>query len=130
MTELSEMDKFTKQVITRGDFIDAVEKNGWPQRTDSFFYKNTELGEKKWYGYRDLNISEISGACAVGQGMLNLGVTETRFEGLSPDNSRFLQKLVYMNDIDELTIPEIVKKARRVFKDTLNSPLRVNGRWV
>lgn len=52
--------------ITLGDVFDAIEKNGYPQIRGNFI---------KYKGDDDTN--DVIGACAVGQGALNLGVAPT-----------------------------------------------------
>jgi len=107
------------------EVIDAIEKNGYPKIKDVFIQKNPRvniLGFK--YG------SKITGACAIGQAALNLGVFyEDLYRGLNKIQKGFhgslKGRIVELNDYTEMTIPEIAQQVREEFKDYLDAKIDV-----
>lgn len=120
--------------LTLGDFINAMEKNGFHQA----------YGELFRYNSKD---NSIKSACALGQGFLNLNVQEpkwvdsedyTTYE--SPHTryllwKKFTNDVIKMNDKEKRKIKTIVKEMRIRYADQLNTvidfrpnitPLRVS----
>lgn len=105
--------------LTLGQFIDNMEKNGYPQIRHSMFGINDN-------GELDIN----SGGCALGQACYNTfkeyeipsGFWNPIYATTSPSTGRsFDTYIVDLNDDEGLDIPTIVKMAREEFADQLDT---------
>lgn len=118
-------DVFSK-TITLGEFIDAMELNGYPQARGNWVTL-TKGGTK------------VIRACALGQGIINLGLDRQSFE----DQFRqikfaegfyaqsFTAYVMMLNDVRKYSIKTIVRMAREQFKHELNTRLTVKTkRWI
>lgn len=113
--------------ITLGQFIDNIEKNGFPQIKGAL------------WGYRDYGVPVADirlGGCALGQGFYNTFKSyempinfwgtfpRIKFDENSPEFSEsgetFEGYTAYMNDNLGLTLPEIAAKLRAVYFEHLD----------
>lgn len=117
--------------ITLGQFINNMEKNGYPQITG-------ELWADKWDEVKQQSLKDITqGGCALGQAYWNTfhnyDVTDSFFRELNAEKidiiedntygisySTFTDIVVELNDSLGVPIPEIAKFMRKLFKDQLN----------
>jgi len=110
--------------ITIGQFIDAIEKNGFPQGFGGLFQKKI-FDEVEDYEYMDdVDPEEFVYACAYGQGLINLGVIQNvlvlnrnSFEGL------FYVAVWELNDQNRFTPQEIAQRLRNRYSDVLDRVL-------
>lgn len=115
--------------ITVGQFIDNIEKNGYPQIFGTMWGRGGEITSD---GKSKYEVGVKYGACALGQGIYNTFndynipfsidklMASTRFE--SREMSLF-EIIVYLNDARKLSIPEIAGSVRELFKDHLEDIL-------
>lgn len=104
--------------LTLGQFIDNIEKNGYPQVRAKLFAYDEE-------GNNNIQL----GACALGQGCYNTFndyIAPPTFWSIlnntrNSNGSNFEDYIVRLNDDERLPISEIVKRARIDFKDQLDT---------
>jgi len=97
--------------ITVSKMIKAIEKNGLPQAHFQMFARGVD--------------GEIVAACALGQGLRNLGLdnSDSNWDlSSSSTGSHFRSEVMYLNDTCKETIPVIVEILKEKFKN--------NGRAV
>lgn len=109
------------RIVTIKEYIDAMEKNGWPQARYALWRgKNMLITDDR--GYQQWGEIEISEACAMGQALLNLN------GGKKPKNYRGVGKLrittatISHNDNYGWDIPTIVKYLRKKYAGKEDEP--------
>lgn len=105
----------TQNTITLGEFIDNMEKNGWPQ----FF------GDMFQFDYTAISSGQVKAACALGQARLNTlgGRYSNIMDVLNDEVYDFSRRVIRYNDTYRMSIPEIVVLVREEFKDQLDTEL-------
>lgn len=95
--------KFTKEQV-----VEAINLGGYPQSTGALL--------------RDDEKGNIDSACALGMGMLNLGVSPTSFWKTlkSLDDNISLGELVDANDLQKKSYKQIARLAKKLWKDSLS----------
>jgi hypothetical protein len=100
------------------DILDAIEKNGYPQIRNVYLQTNAS--------------GQVTGACAIGQGALNLETdhyTLTNALNEAHQKRRDLATLgrfiIWMNDKQKKSIPEIVAAARERFAGDLDKTVYI-----
>jgi hypothetical protein len=102
-----------RRQLTVGDIIDAIEKNGYPQGFGHYVQKNEYTGA-------------VESACALGQGMLNLGIGQRRItNALGGD---IASRIISLNDSHHLPLKEIAKRIREQYAHRLNLQTNVYSR--
>lgn len=104
----------SRKEITLREFLDAIEENGFKQTFGQLIEYKGEATREKFLGYDKY---QIEGACALGQGMINLNLYRVSSDGLVGEA---LQTLMRMNDVEHKTIQEIVDFAREKYADILD----------
>src|SRR6188768_2763686 len=89
-----------KRVVTRDEFIKALEDNGYPQIRGDYMRNNPN--------------GSLEGACAFGQAALNLGVHASSLAAALSGSAHYelSDNIILWNDEFMLTIPEIVDKIK------------------
>lgn len=105
-----------EEIITVNQLLDAIEKNGYDQYFGDIFSDPTVYNETegRFEAYR-------GSACALGQGILNLGfytLSADRLTGIVP---KIWEAIMTKNDIEEKDIPTIVREIREEFPDDLEA---------
>lgn len=117
--------------IKIGEFVDAMEKNGYRQEFNRLFaYLRPDgiVSGSNGDGYRP-----IIRACALGQGFLNLSIDDVEEHPEDEADawnrwSFFTSRVIEMNDLDHLPIQTIVDKVRTEFADILDMELSFTER--
>lgn len=117
-----------KKTFTVGDFIDAMERNGYPQARDGNWIVMTK------------DETKVRRACAMGQGLLNMGLDQMDFQHVFREvtyregyyiRQNFTSFVMYLNDTEKLSIKKIAERAREKFKSVLNEKVTVKThQWI
>lgn len=99
-----------EQHLTVGEIIDAIEKNGYKQLFG------------KWQSRKD---GQIFGGCAMGQGAANLGIgyraVNNALDRIQKDGMRLAERIITLNDREQMPVPEIARKVREEYRSVLNT---------
>ena len=113
----------SKKKVTIGQVLDAIEENGLPQITGQLYYREYDYTEKHYV---------YTGACAIGQAAINLGVDGDYLVAALDDLSKAKQGLAHWvirrNDADGWDYKKIARHFRKVYKDRLNLEVEVEAK--
>lgn len=95
------------KTVTLAQIADAIEKNGLPQSKRSYFKSLDGLGFNQPSRFR----GPITGACAVGQAAINLGVVPDFFAS-NRNDPRVIDEIILLNDNEGKSFKEIADYLR------------------
>lgn len=106
----------TPKVVTVGEVLDAIEKDGYEKVQHK--WERYERVPRKIGPFKTGENWKITGACAIGQGALNLDVSPGSLYGelskIRPAFSHFSlgSDIIHSNDNTDTPVPEIARQFR------------------